>query len=284
MESILEKTLGLGGFGSSPEVVNGESGEEHVPIVFTSDYRRDLAGQASKARSQADAYTSLAAASREAYTSSVSLDTLAATQAQAERDLQSALTYKNKAAELGKRGVAVMLSLNPKSISFDQPKRFSRHDTKTGATFHHFTNSLYENNDVLKLTFQGSTGSIVIFSDMSPEEREPAQERLRQWHDLYQLTREQMYFQKDNVLVRNRFHIVYASPLIPVPFTFTGFYENVLKFSETADKPRSRSYDMSFIVEEVSPPMSDLRTLVAEYNGKGWTRNLADFEATEALT
>ena len=56
---------------------------------------------------------------------------------------------------------SLKLVLNPKSISFKQGKRFTRHDRIEGAAFHHFTNSNFENNDLMEIDFQGNTGLVV---------------------------------------------------------------------------------------------------------------------------
>jgi hypothetical protein len=58
--------------------------------------------------------------------------------------------------------------------------------------------------------------------------------------------------------VRNQFFIDYHTHLFPLPVTFTGFFKEVLTFSESADKPRSRDYSMGFIVEDVSPSMNEI--------------------------
>ena len=186
------------------------------------------------------------------------------------------------------RGSSVTLLLNPRSIRFSQGKRFSRQDTMVGTVFHHFSNKAGENNDILELAFEGNTGQIVIPDNLKDYKEQDqsaildaeskAFKALATWHRLYALTREPMYFDK-NVngpmqKVRNRFMISYQTHLFPVPITFTGFFKEVLTFSENADKPRSRDYSMSFIVEDVKPSMNELANTLSS---SGDTRSILAF-------
>jgi hypothetical protein len=163
----------------------------------------------------------------------------------------------------------VTLLLNPKSISFKQSKRFARHDRTEGSTFHHFTNSNYENNDLLEIEFQGNTGLIVPLpggpsltskkdantkNDIYLNHVQACRIRLATWHSLYALTREPMLIKdsKGKSIV-NHISITLATPALPAPITFKGHFKEVLKFQETADKPRSRNYSMAFTVIEIKP-------------------------------
>jgi hypothetical protein len=159
--------------------------------------------------------------------------------------------------------------LNPRSIRFAQGKRFSKQDTMAGSVYHHFSNEAGENNDILELAFEGNTGQIVVpgpidagsiksFEAIQSAGEDNAYKHLQTWHSLYALTREPMYFEENNKKVRNQFFIAYHTHLFPLPVTFTGFFKEVLTFSESADKPRSRDYSMGFIVEDVSPSMNDI--------------------------
>lgn len=163
----------------------------------------------------------------------------------------------------------ITLVLNPKNITFKQPKRFSRHDRTEGSTFHHFTNSNYENNDLMEIEFQGNTGLIVPLPggpSLTSNKEGGAQDdiylthvqtcriRLATWHSLYALTREPMLTKDlDNKTVPNVISITLATPALPVPIIFRGHFKEVLKFQETADKPRSRNYSMGFTVTEIAP-------------------------------
>lgn len=159
----------------------------------------------------------------------------------------------------------VTLLINPKSVSFDQPKRIARQDTMAGSVIHHFTNSLEYNNDILELSFQGNTGIIVPLPyeegvDMDTYRNHVARckARLGAWHSLYALTREPMYYDTGRGMGKNSFSITFASPLIPVPVVFVGFFREVLSFAEVAEKPRSRDYSMNFTVERTIPDLNQL--------------------------
>jgi hypothetical protein len=162
---------------------------------------------------------------------------------------------------------SVTLLINPKSVSFDQPKRIAKQDTMRGSVIHHFTNSLEYNNDILELNFQGNTGIIVPLPLQPGVDEETyrnhvvrCKSRLSAWHSLYALTREPMYWDQkgDGKMVRNKFSVTFASPLIPVPVVFIGFFREVLSFTESGEKPRSRDYSMGFTVERTIPDLNKL--------------------------
>lgn len=160
----------------------------------------------------------------------------------------------------------VTLLINPKSVSFDQPKRIAKQDTMRGSVIHHFTNSLEYNNDVLELNFQGNTGIIVPLPYQAGVDEATyrnhvvkCKSRLGAWHSLYALTREPMYYDiGEGQMGKNRFSVTFASPLIPVPVVFVGFFREVLSFTESAEKPRSRDYSMGFTVERTIPDLNQL--------------------------
>lgn len=151
----------------------------------------------------------------------------------------------------------VSMEVNPHSIDFDQPKRFARQDTVRGSVFHHFTNDKGQNNDILTLTFQGSTGNISLRGS-TPDEIQRSKRRLIVWENLYHLTREPMLLSNGT---QNEFYVTYMSALFPVDITFTGFFSRVLKFSEKAEKPNSRDYSMEFTVTSVDPDLDDILSL-----------------------
>jgi hypothetical protein len=161
---------------------------------------------------------------------------------------------------------SVTLLINPKSVSFDQPKRIAKQDTMRGSVIHHFTNSLEYNNDILELNFQGNTGIIVPLPLQPGVDEETyrnhvvaCKNRLSAWHSLYALTREPMYYDAgEGKMVRNKFSVTFASPLIPVPVVFIGFFREVLSFTESGEKPRSRDYSMGFTVERTIPDLNKL--------------------------
>lgn len=58
------------------------------------------------------------------------------------------------------RGVSMLV--NPSTVSFRQSKRVTRKDTQGGALFFHWSNRQGRDNDVLEMSFSGSTGNINI--------------------------------------------------------------------------------------------------------------------------
>lgn len=140
---------------------------------------------------------------------------------------------------------SIEMAINPSSIEWDQPKRWTKRDVRDGSVFFHFTNSSGQNNDVLTLNFSGSTGNI---SGGGKE----ANTKWKVWHNLYLLTREAVVLPDGTP---NIIKITYQSNLWRVPIQFLGFFNTVLKFSESADKPNSRDYSFGFTVLETSPDL-----------------------------
>lgn len=161
----------------------------------------------------------------------------------------------------------VKMGINPNSIGWDQPKRYSKQDTQEGSVFFHFTNSQGQNNDILTLSFKGNTGSIdqELLDDLEAggaqarglppirdSEHAAAVANALAWHNLYLLTRE------PNVLsdgTENVWIITYMSKLFPQSIDFYGFFNSVLKFSEEAEDPNSRDYAFDFTVTSTEPPL-----------------------------
>lgn len=154
----------------------------------------------------------------------------------------------------------ISMAINPKSVTFDQDKRWTKKDTRNGSVYFHFTNSKGQNNDILTISFSGNTGNLDLRGDLAqPEtERTGALLKLKVWHNLYLLTREPILLSDNTV---NVFSIEYTSQLLPVPITFRGFFNKVLDFSESADKPNSRDYSFDFTVTSTEP---DLDTYLGE--------------------
>lgn len=166
----------------------------------------------------------------------------------------------------------IEMAVNPDSISFRQPKRITKRDTQEGSIFHHFTNSKGENNDILTLDFSGNTGNIDRRGDINTGSdslfntqngfNTGANKKLAIWQNLWQLTREAILLE-DNV--RNEFLIIYSSTSIPIQISLIGHWSNVLEFSDTAGKPFSRDYSMSFTVESITPPLDEITSLLSEF-------------------
>jgi hypothetical protein len=150
----------------------------------------------------------------------------------------------------------VEMKVNPSSIEFAQGKRFVKQDTMRGSVFHHFTNSKGQNNDILTIKLSGSTGNLAMRG--TEAENALAMERHRVWANLYSLTREPVLVNG----VRNRFHVRLQTLLFSAPVTFTGFFSQVLSFSEHGNKPNSRDYSLEFTVEETDPDLNSLITYI----------------------
>jgi hypothetical protein len=150
----------------------------------------------------------------------------------------------------------VEMKVNPSSIEFSQGKRFVKQDTMRGSVFHHFTNSKGQNNDILTIKLSGSTGNLAMRG--TEAENALAMERHRVWANLYSLTREPVLVNG----VRNRFHVRLQTLLFSAPVTFTGFFSQVLSFSEHGNKPNSRDYSLEFTVEETDPDLNSLITYI----------------------
>lgn len=164
--------------------------------------------------------------------------------------------------------VAIEMAVNPNSISFRQPKRIVKRDTQEGSVFFHFTNSKGENNDILTMDFRGNTGNLDIRGDITVDRgvfstqggsNTGAGEKLLIWQNLWALTREPMLLEDG---VRNEFLIIYSSVGIPIEISLIGHWNNVLEFTENAEKPFTRDYSMSFTVQEVVPPLEELPGLL----------------------
>lgn len=158
----------------------------------------------------------------------------------------------------------ISMMVNPNSIHWTQPKRFSKRDTQNGSVFFHFANEMGQNNDILTLQFSGNTGNINTQNGIVASTDNASDIKLRIWHELYALSREPILL-TDNLNgqqvlsgVRNDFFITYRTVLMPMPITFVGFFNNVLEFTESADKPFSRDYSFGFTVTNTSPPLDQL--------------------------
>lgn len=159
---------------------------------------------------------------------------------------------------------SIEMALNPNSVQVSQPKRITKKDTLEGSTIFHFGNSKGENNDLAVMVFQGSTGNIDLRGSLTQVGNGAdtgALRKLQVWQNLYLLTREPMLLDdgRDNTFV-----IGYASPLFPVPMNIIGYFSKVLDFTETGEKPNSRTYSFEYTVTRVDPPLSELAATMAE--------------------
>lgn len=189
--------------------------------------------------------------------------------------LDSTLTAFNlagsEAGEIVSRfGVAnappvVSALVNPQSIRWDQPKRIARKDTRNGTVFFHFTDENGQDNDILTLELSGTTGNLDRREDiLSSPAGTPvaARAKLGVFQNLYALTREPRLIPPRNV---NEFFITYQTKAFPAPITFFGFYNKVLTFEESAAKPNSVDWSMSFTVQRSSPPLNEVLQKTFEF-------------------
>lgn len=149
----------------------------------------------------------------------------------------------------------ISMMVNPNTVRWSQPKRFTKRDTQNGSTFFHFSDDTGRNNDILTLNFSGNTGNINTQHGPLASSAVGADLKLKVWHELYSLTREPILI--DNRL-HNDFIITYRTVLFPMPITFYGFFSSVLEFTESAANPNSRDYSFSFTVTHTSPGLDTL--------------------------
>ena len=187
----------------------------------------------------------------------------------------------------------VTFRVNPNSVSFRNEKRIVRKDTRGGAVFYHWTNEQGRNNDILELDFRGQTGNINLRtkppqvgtllgqtkfgqwvnrqaqdqSNTVDQNGQPGpieygknvvgSARLEGFWNLYSLTREPMIDFKTNEHVY--YYIYYTSPLLANTFIrFTGFFNRVLDYEESAESPFLVNYSFGFTVLESDPPIDFL--------------------------
>jgi len=147
----------------------------------------------------------------------------------------------------------IEMLVNPSSIQWTQPKRVVPVNTQGGTVFFHFGDKDGRDNDILTLTFRGSTGNI----DPRASDTLSNQKWLI-WHNLYQLSREPVVLADG---MENIVTIDYSSSLFPgddenTILSFYGYFENVMSFTETAEKPNSRDYSFSFKVIKTQPDLN----------------------------
>lgn len=189
-----------------------------------------------------------------------------------------------RALGYNKRGLMtnIVMAINPKSVKFAQPKRIKRTDTRNGSVFWHFTNSKGQNLDILTIDFAGNTGNLDLRGSLGPLKPQKAGEQLDRdanvaagrrdttnldkgtdtgalnkllvWQNLYLMTREPMLI---GDTVPNTFTITYASSALPVVIEFDGFFDPVMEWEDSSDKPNSKDYSFKFVVTGTEPPLDD---------------------------
>lgn len=172
------------------------------------------------------------------------------------------------------RGVPpIMMKINPQQVQFQQGKRIQKQDTIGGVTYFHFSNQNGQNNDILILSISGTTGNIdprsiqrqvgQVFGADLTFDKTGALEKLKAWASFYQLTLEPIV---DLETGRpNLVTLTYASTLFPKPIMFIGFFMNVLQFTETAQEPFQRQWNVQFIVQRTDPGLDTIVDYLGEH-------------------
>jgi hypothetical protein len=188
------------------------------------------------------------------------------------------LRQRAAAQDPGNALAFISMAVNPKSVRFSQPKRFKRTDTREGSVFFHFSNSKGQNNDILTISFAGNTGNIDLrgtLGDLETQQQDIEREiaaggspvesanrgpdtgalnKLFVWQNLYALTREAMII---GDTLENVFTITYGSAVLPITIDFHGFFNQVMNWEDSGEKPNSRDYDFEFTVTSTSPDLDD---------------------------
>lgn len=177
----------------------------------------------------------------------------------------------------------VRMKMNPESVTFSQNKRITRRDTQSGAVFFHWTNAKGRNNDIINVSFSGSTGNInlrtgmqrssAIASDQIKKLRDfmksvtkqegldvetlAGASKLVNFWNLYSLTREPIL--DPSYGYPNKFYFMYSSPILGnATVTFIGHFDKVLEFTDDAANPFSKNYSFSFVAVDTMPSMDDI--------------------------
>jgi hypothetical protein len=233
-----------------------------VPMVFTSTRRLRLLDPGFQSISS---FLSPTESSQKADSNLVQIFQNTSIEAQLNKSVTQSVYGSGLSGELA----VIEMGVNPNSITWKQPKRITKRDTQEGSVFFHFTNSKGENNDILTMEFRGNTGNINLSSVITPPNEflnvssgndTGAAKKLLVWHNLWALTREPMLLE-DNTI--NEFLIMYSSPVIVEEIMLIGFFSSVLDWSDTAEKPFSRDYSMSFTVQQIVPPINELMATVS---------------------
>ena len=106
------------------------------------------------------------------------------------------------------------------------------------------------------MEFRGNTGYINIDSDVITSGVQTGSfKKMLIWHNLWNLTREPILLSDGT---KNEFFITYSSPIIPTQILLIGFFQNVLEWTDSAEKPFSKDYSMTFTVTNTQPSLDEL--------------------------
>lgn len=214
---------------------------QRVPFEFSSTLR-ELIGQLSNSLAADESQANIEAAFR-AQGFNLSVDEL--------------VEVTNRFAP-GNTLPVIQTLVNPRSIQWRQQKRINRQDVRNGTVFFHFTDDNGQDNDILELVLQGTTGNVDLRADNFPlpaTQDVAALRKLAIFQNLYTLTREPRLIPPNIV---NEMSILYRTKLFPTGVTFFGFFNEVLQFEETADKPNSADWTMNFTVQRTEPDLNDI--------------------------
>ena len=80
------------------------------------------------------------------------------------------------------------------------------------------------------------------------------------WAKLYQLTTDPIIDPLDNKL--NLVTCTIQTVLLPFPIQFEGHFSSVMSFSDTADNPWNKSWNLQLVVKTVNPPLNTIVSLL----------------------
>jgi hypothetical protein len=178
-----------------------------------------------------------------------------------------------QSSKRAREGVSpITMQINPNQVQFQQNKRIQKQDTINGTVYFHFSNQFGQNNDILTLTISGTTGNIdprafdrqvVSGPDITIDlDRTGAKNKVLAWASLYQMTLEPIL---DIDAGRpNLVTMMYASTLFPKPISFTGFFNNVMQFTESAQDPFQRQWSLQFVVQRTEPSLSEFSKYIQQ--------------------
>jgi len=153
----------------------------------------------------------------------------------------------------------VTMLVNPSDLTIAQPKRKVGVPTQAGTRWLHFLDATNRNNDIMRITIGGTTGSMHVSPDTPRDapERAQALARYRAWLSFYALVNEPMLTTaKDGTLMPNEFSLVCPSPHLSVPLAFIGHWDAMPEVKVTSADSHSLTYSATFIVNNTNPSIS----------------------------
>lgn len=195
----------------------------------------------------------------------------------------------------------VTMALNPNQLTFQQTKRIARADVRGGAVFYHGVNERGEDNDILILGIQGSTGDIRIPPQRSVgsaeiNEDNPSREvqlerawadkvqaRFRAFWSFVQLSREAVLLPDGTY---NEIELTCVTPLLrptsPPDMMFFGFFSQPVTWTESAQQKGAIDWQCEFTVRRFTPDFVDI-VLFLSGEGAQAERDAEQAEAEQFL-